>query len=357
MEIGGRFAGSRFADGGRFAPRGGVSAVLSITSLANGTAEIETTETSVTITISGSDGGVYDGAYAVTVADLAAGPVYIIAPVISGTPGGTLAKALAGVAVYDADHPVPVITGIWQADGVDLAGQTGDTLISAALNDVDVTYRETATQSGTGARSVDSNAIVIPAAPALHSHTATFDQDNGTILQEEAEFTGDGTNPSLITADSGAAGFQTAGNYSGQIRYTAQALNDDQKVEFGAAQFGVTTAGNIQMQGMVRATGASDGYRLAIYFRNGQAPIMRMYKGGSFWVGQIGGAIAVGDDFRLSAVDDTISVDRRPSGGAWASVWSVTDTDYTSGSPGIYLDCNDTATVPLFEYATFAELA
>jgi hypothetical protein len=78
----------------------------------------------------------YVGTYLVPLADIANGPVNIIAPVVTGTIGtGNVATATAGVWVYDVAHGTPTITRQWErADGSDIAGETGTTITQVDLD-------------------------------------------------------------------------------------------------------------------------------------------------------------------------------------------------------------------------------
>lgn len=321
------------------------------------TAEVETTESSVTITISGSSGGMYDGVYVVNVSDLAAGPVNLVPAQIAGTPEpGQDLTITPGVWVHDGDNATPVLSYRWQRDGVDIAGATGPAhTLQAADAGTAVTCTETATGVN-GTRVQSSNAIAIPAAPTSQGHTDDFDQADDTVLQSLGHYTGYGTWPGSITANSGAAGFQAAGNYNGGLHYTGAGIGADQMCQFKLRQFGVTTAVNMEAQGVVRATGTSDGYRATILFRASQPAILRLKKGTSIIAATVLGAISADDEFRIKAVGTTITVEHAPSGGAWAEVWSGTDSDYSDGDPGIQISVGTTATtLPLFEYATYAE--
>lgn len=320
------------------------------------TAEIETTETTVTITITGSPGGIYDGVYTVNVADLAAGPVNLVPARITGTAQtGQVLTVIPGVWVHDGSNATPALSYVWQQDGANIAGAAGTTYtLQTADAGTSITCVETAAGVN-GTRVLASGAIAIPAAPATQSHTDTFDQTDGSVLQDEAGYSGYGAWSGTLTAHAGAVGFQSAGGYSGGVHYNG-GIGPDQSCQFKLRQFGVTTAVNMEAQGVVRATGSSNGYRLTVLFRAGQPAILRLKKGTSILAANVLGTISADDEFSIKAVGSTVTVEHLPSGGTWTEVWSGTDTDYTDGDPGLFLSVATTATsVPLFEYATYAE--
>lgn len=333
---------------------------ITLVELGDGTAEFQTTETHTAVTISGSNVSAYNTTHGpVALVDLDSGPVNTLPMGITGgtVNGEDFILAYPGFWFARSDVADPVFTYQWQRNGVAIAGATGLTYTRQAVDEgTTITCIETSTNA-LGTRSQVSNGISIEAAPGAN-YTDTFDQTDGTVLQDLDHYTGYGTWASALVANGGAAGYQTAAAYSGGVHYNVPAIGADQSCEFALRQFGVTTSVNMEAQGVVRATGSSDGYRLTVLFRASLAPILRLKKGTSILAATVLGSISVDDEYRISAVGSTITVERKPAGGAWGVVWSGTDTDYADGDPGIHLAVATTATtLPLFEYATFSEVA
>ena len=273
---------------------------------------------------------------------------------------------------FTPDEDVTYRVSYWPdgTDPSDAAIESGTGSIATSTGSATASVAETGNFASTGAGTFQPTIYVedaygnkthttvadVTVAAGSGEYTDDFDQADSTVLENESEYTGYGTWSANITADSGTAGFQTAGNFSGGLHYNDAGIGADQLCQFKLRDFGVTTSANLHAQGVVRATSASDGYRLSVLFRASQSPILRLYKGGSILSATVAGTIAVGDEFRVKAIGTTISVDRKPSGGSWGEIYSTTDSDYTDGDPGIYLEIGTTATtVPLFEYATFGE--
>lgn len=129
----------------------------------DGTVEIGINGATATLTI--ADTGLYDGTYTVTVADLAAGPAYLLPPPAPTGPaeaGGVLA-AVPGLVLHPAGR-APAIARQWLRDGAAIPGATGETYaLSAADQGCAIALRETATNAD-GARSATSPARAVPAA-------------------------------------------------------------------------------------------------------------------------------------------------------------------------------------------------
>ncbi len=138
---------------------------ITMLALDSTTASIVADAGSVSITITGSAGGLYDGTYIVAIADLAGGPVNIIVPTISGTPGtGEVLTAAPGVWVYDGQATAPSVGYQWQRDGADIPGATTASYSTTAPDEgSDITCIETLSNSN-GTRTQTTNAIAIPAA-------------------------------------------------------------------------------------------------------------------------------------------------------------------------------------------------
>ncbi|MEY1555343.1 hypothetical protein AB3Y40_06875 [Yoonia sp. R2331] len=104
----------------------------------------------------------YAGTY--TIPDVSGGPVYLKAPVITTNTGqGETQTATPGLVAYDNSLGTVTISGIWQADAVDISGETGLTY-TIGVDDVDLRYRETASQPSLTAANSNSNVVAIPAA-------------------------------------------------------------------------------------------------------------------------------------------------------------------------------------------------
>ncbi len=188
--------------------------------------------------------------------------------------------------------------------------------------------------------------------------TDNFDQANGTILQDEAEYTGVGTNPSAFEARDGWAQFpDDATGYSGGILRTGEGFGANQKCRFKLGQLGVATVTNIEASGTVRTSSGTDGYRLKILFRSGSSTVVRLYVGGSSVAGDLVTNPHVDDEWEIEANGTTITCRRKPNGGAWGDIDSRTDATYSTGDPGIYVGKFGADTFdPTFEWATFGEV-
>lgn len=135
---------------------------LRLSALPDGTIEIEASGGQLALTLSG--GTPYDGTHAVLVADLAQGPVALVAPGLAGeaVPGGTL-TATPALWLYDIAGGVPGIAQAWLRDESPIAEATAlsYTLLGADAGHA-IALRETAT-SLFGSRVSQSEALV-PAA-------------------------------------------------------------------------------------------------------------------------------------------------------------------------------------------------
>ena len=144
------------------------AATPSILTNGSGTVDITVDDGTFSVTVSGSDYAHQNGTFGpFNTADLDSGPVLVVAPVISGSAveGSTL-TAEPGLWVYDTADGTTTVTAIWQADGVDISGETGTTYVTVG-GDVGalITYEEEATNSA-GTRTSDSNGITVTASGA-----------------------------------------------------------------------------------------------------------------------------------------------------------------------------------------------
>lgn len=103
-------------------------------------------------------------------------PTLVTAPAVTGS--GTVAQALTVTpAIWDA-HPVPIVSGQWLLDGVDIAGETGLSYTPVAGQQAMViSYRENA-ENGVGSASALSNGTTVTganSAPVAFDVTLQFD--------------------------------------------------------------------------------------------------------------------------------------------------------------------------------------
>ena len=113
----------------------------------------------LTITISAPSA--YAGSYVTDTALMAAGPVNLVSPAISGVPAvGETLSAVPGLWIYDGDATPPLIAVQWRRDGADLLGETAATYqVVAADQNASIDLVETAD----GGAGVASPAIVVAA--------------------------------------------------------------------------------------------------------------------------------------------------------------------------------------------------
>ena len=168
-----------------FAPT--VTVLPGISGNAGGTVDITIDDGTFSVTVSGSDYAHQNGTFGpFATADLDSGPVLVVAPVISGSAveGSTLTAA-PGLWVHDAADGTTTVTAIWQADGVDISGETGTTYVTVG-GDVgaEITYEEEATNDA-GARTSDSNGITVIVAPS--DGDAALLETGDTILLENGD--------------------------------------------------------------------------------------------------------------------------------------------------------------------------
>ena len=162
-------------------------ALPSITGNGSGTVDINVDDGTFSVTVSGSDYAHQNGTFGpFNTADLDSGPVLVVAPVISGSAveGSTL-TAEPGLWVHDAADGTTTVTAIWQADGVDISGETGTTYVTVG-GDVgaEITYEEEATNDA-GTRTSDSNGITVIVAPS--DGDAALLETGDTILLENGD--------------------------------------------------------------------------------------------------------------------------------------------------------------------------
>lgn len=166
------------------------SAALAVTLTGDGEVQIENAGTgSASITISG--GSEYDGTYAISsLADLADGPLSLVAPVIQDDGSPEIPETLTkrpGLWVYDtANGPEPTITQQWQNDDAgdsvfaNIGGATGNTYaLTSAEGGDDVRVQETATQ-GADSRTESSADVSIPEPSAASTDAALTDTFSDT---------------------------------------------------------------------------------------------------------------------------------------------------------------------------------
>jgi len=129
-------------------------AVLSVTDLPDATVEITVDSGLVTVAVLAPPD--YAGTYFIDPADLAAGPVPLVTPGISGLGevGETLLQSRAGLWVYSG--PAPSLTRQWLGGGAIIPGETGPSLlVPASAAGGQLSLRETLAD-GFGQRASDS---------------------------------------------------------------------------------------------------------------------------------------------------------------------------------------------------------
>lgn len=112
----------------------------------------------------------FAGSYTVALADLAVGPLNLVAPSITGVASiGETVTAAPGLWLYDADAGIPALDYDWQANGTAIAGATGGSFVlTTSEAGRAVTVRETATDQN-GSRTATSAGLSIPGAGAVLS--------------------------------------------------------------------------------------------------------------------------------------------------------------------------------------------
>ncbi len=188
------------------------ASTLAVTETGDGEITVDGASGTITVTVTAPavyatfDIGNGPGVFQADVADLAAGPVALAPPRISG--GGAAAAGVTlgseeALWLYDEAGGAPVITRQWQADDggngsfANLSGATGPgyTLTASESGD-DVRLRETAAQSGLGTRSAGSAAIGVAAGSGGATDAA---------LTDSFVDSGDGQVYTLSALDIGAA--------------------------------------------------------------------------------------------------------------------------------------------------------
>lgn len=145
-----------------------------ITGNAENTVDIIVDDGTFTITISGAGYAHHNGTFGpFNTADLNAGPITVVAPMISGIAGtGETLTAAPGLWTYDNTNEPIAVTGQWRRDAANISGETGSTYVTVGSDeDTGVTYRESATDVA-GTRTSTSNAISIPAGAAVPAQMA-----------------------------------------------------------------------------------------------------------------------------------------------------------------------------------------
>lgn len=154
----------------------GPPAALSAEVLTDATIELDGSGSVLVTVLSPPD---FAGSYDVELADLASGPVSLVAPGILGTAStGETLTVEPGLWLYSADAGEPVLEYDWQANGTAIAGATGESLVlGIGQAGREVTVRESATDQN-GARNVVSAGLAIPGAGAV------FSEADGAIVVE-----------------------------------------------------------------------------------------------------------------------------------------------------------------------------
>ncbi len=150
------------------------AAVLQLLPLPDGTAELVVSEGVFSITVSGSQD--HDGTYVVSTADLAAGPVCLTPPQVSGFPAiGAALAVVPGLWLHDTTIPTPTLSYAWTRDGIAIAGatSTGYTVASADTETALSVVETAADASGTV--SAASPTVNTPALPAGSGFVEDFE--------------------------------------------------------------------------------------------------------------------------------------------------------------------------------------
>ncbi|MFD3191576.1 fibronectin type III domain-containing protein [Sedimentitalea sp. HM32M-2] len=144
------------------------------------------------VTVSGAAHAHHNGTHGpFASADLDAGPVMVVAPVIAGSAGtGETLTAAPGLWVHDTGSGSTTVVASWQRDTEVISGETGATYATTTTDEGKaLEYRETASNAA-GTRIAASNDIAIPEAPTSVSFHDTFDgYADGTKLDTLTDYT------------------------------------------------------------------------------------------------------------------------------------------------------------------------
>lgn len=148
--------------------------VLQLLALPDGTAELVVSGGALTITVSGSQD--HDGTYVVSVDDLAAGPVCLNPPQVSGSPAiGAALTVISGLWLHDTTIPAPTLSHAWTRNGIAIAGATGASYTVTPVDaDTALAVVETAADAS-GTVPAASSTVDIPALPAGSGFVEDFE--------------------------------------------------------------------------------------------------------------------------------------------------------------------------------------
>ena len=308
MQIGGRFAGSRFADGGRF---GGLAAPVAalgpvVASLPDGTAQIiDNGNGTGTFVVTGSSVAAYNGSTEITFADLNDGPVIHVAHDVAGTPavGQVISLVRPAFWIVETDHDLPEIEYRIYRDGVQISGATLPYTIVAQDQDAEISVGEHASQFG-GRESEVLAATTFAVPASTHVFEDAMAYANGTLLRNTANWTSvfdDGRTP--IAVEGGVAGIDATSIGGVEYLLANPTLTADHYVEFEVTDPGTMPVDvSSIMMAMVRMTDEENWYGVqARQLSWGSQVRFARRVGGALATVWTGPAFSAGDILRIEA--------------------------------------------------------
>lgn len=210
----------------------------------------------VTITVSAPE--LYAGSYSVVPGDLAAGPVCLVPPAISGLGlAGEILTAVPGLWVNDATAGAMTLAGEWQADGTPIAGATATTYqVQLSDQGKSLAYVETR-QDANGSRSRGSNPIAVVQPGAKRD---SFTAQAGLLLADymgESGFAWSGADGNLAAIRAGNM-LESAAAAKSYLQRRSDPVAADQFAE--ARMIMRAGSGNAGLGLAVRINGKQSGY-------------------------------------------------------------------------------------------------